>query len=53
VDLEVLVKPLVNWIWYGGLILALGSLIGLWPSADRRRSGDELPVQEPAAAGAV
>jgi len=33
-----LVKPLVGWIWAGGLILALGSLIGLWPAADRVRS---------------
>jgi cytochrome c-type biogenesis protein CcmF len=28
---QVLVNPLVPWIWYGGLILALGTLIGLWP----------------------
>jgi cytochrome c-type biogenesis protein CcmF len=53
VDLQVLVKPLVNWIWYGGLILALGSLIGLWPSAERRRAEEEAPAEEPAAAGAA
>jgi cytochrome c-type biogenesis protein CcmF len=51
VDLQVLVKPLVNWIWYGGLILILGSLIGLWPSAERRRVAEEAPSEEPAAAG--
>ncbi len=51
VDLQVLVKPLVNWIWYGGLILAVGSLIGLWPSTERRRAEDEAPSEEPAAAG--
>jgi cytochrome c-type biogenesis protein CcmF len=52
-DLQVLVKPLVNWIWYGGLILAVGSLIGLWPSTERRRAEDEAPSEEPAAAGAA
>jgi cytochrome c-type biogenesis protein CcmF len=30
---QVLVNPLVPWIWYGGLILALGTLISLWPGA--------------------
>ena len=29
---EVQVNPLVGWIWYGGLIITLGSLIALWPS---------------------
>ena len=29
----VLINPLVNWIWIGGMIVALGGLIGLWPSA--------------------
>ena len=53
VDLQVLVKPLVGWIWYGGLILIVGSLIGLWPSAERRRAADEAPSEEPAAAGAA
>ncbi len=30
---QVLVNPLVPWIWYGGLIIAVGALIGLWPGA--------------------
>ena len=29
---EVQVNVLVNWIWYGGFIITLGSIIGLWPS---------------------
>ena len=29
---EVQVNPLVGWIWYGGMLLAFGSLIGLWPT---------------------
>ena len=27
------INPLVPWIWYGGLVIAAGALIGLWPGA--------------------
>jgi cytochrome c-type biogenesis protein CcmF len=37
IDLQVLVKPLVNWIWLGCLILVGGTIIALWPSVDRKR----------------
>jgi len=30
---KVLVNPLVPWIWYGGLIVAVGTLLALWPGA--------------------
>ena len=30
---RVLVNPLVPWVWTGGLIMAIGTLIALWPSA--------------------
>ena len=30
---QVLVRPLVGWLWYGGLVITLGSLIALWPGA--------------------
>ncbi len=30
---QFLINPLVPWIWYGGIILAFGTLIGLWPGA--------------------
>lgn len=32
--LNVIVEPLVSWIWVGGLIVALGALFSVWP---RRR----------------
>jgi cytochrome c-type biogenesis protein CcmF len=39
----VLVNPLVPWIWYGALVVLVGTLIGLWPGAGvpvrRVRSG--------------
>jgi cytochrome c-type biogenesis protein CcmF len=38
---QFLVNPLVPWIWYGGLIVAAGTLVGLWPGAGvpKRRGG--------------
>jgi len=29
--LKVLIRPLVVWIWIGGFVIALGTLIALWP----------------------
>lgn len=38
---RVIVRPFVAWIWFGGLLLLLGSLIAMWPRAkdlvDRKR----------------
>jgi cytochrome c-type biogenesis protein CcmF len=57
IDLQILIKPLVNWIWYGGLVLTLGTIIALWPSVDRKRLAleqiTEEPDAEPAMAGAA
>ncbi|MEM8607122.1 MAG: cytochrome c-type biogenesis CcmF C-terminal domain-containing protein [Myxococcota bacterium] len=30
---RVIVRPLVAWIWFGGLVLLLGAIIGMWPNA--------------------
>jgi cytochrome c-type biogenesis protein CcmF len=47
---QVMVNPLVGWIWYGGVILTIGSLIALWPAADvRRRAGPEAKTESPRA----
>jgi len=35
--LLVYVNPLVVWIWIGGLVLAIGTAIAVWPSALERR----------------
>ena len=58
IDLQVLVKPFVAWIWAGGLILALGTVIALWPSVDRRRRSNRPELEAvttgtPAIAGAA
>ncbi|MGH7829609.1 MAG: cytochrome c-type biogenesis CcmF C-terminal domain-containing protein, partial [Candidatus Binatia bacterium] len=36
--LKVLVRPLVVWIWLGGLVIALGTLVAIWPV--RRKAED-------------
>jgi cytochrome c-type biogenesis protein CcmF len=43
------VNPLVVWIWIGGLILALGTAVAVWPTAAER----EVRVLEPGAARAA
>jgi cytochrome c-type biogenesis protein CcmF len=48
IDLQVLVKPLLSWIWWGGLVLVVGSIIALWPSAERRRDLEEEKSKEEA-----
>ncbi|MDA0312140.1 MAG: heme lyase CcmF/NrfE family subunit [Gemmatimonadetes bacterium] len=57
IDLQVLIKPFVAWIWYGTLMLAIGTLIALWPSVDRKRlvleAMTERPAGDPAVAGAA
>jgi len=58
IDLQALVKPLVSWIWLGCLILALGTVVALWPSVDRRRAAPPAvvpaaPAREPALAGSA
>jgi cytochrome c-type biogenesis protein CcmF len=45
---QVMVNPLVGWIWYGGVVITIGSLIALWPAAEARRRSQAL---EPALAG--
>ncbi len=33
---KVYCNPLVNWIWFGGLIFVLGSIAVMWPHPDRK-----------------
>jgi cytochrome c-type biogenesis protein CcmF len=33
VSLAIFVNPLVSWIWAGGLLLLLGTIVTLWPAA--------------------
>ena len=46
-------NPLVMWTWWGGIIMALGGLIVMWPQADRtRRESGYVAELQPEAAGA-
>ena len=48
--LNVLIEPLVSWIWAGGLIVALGGLIGVLPLQRKRRAARITREQEVVAA---
>ncbi len=49
---QVMLNPLVAWIWFGGVVLTIGCLIALWPSPEvvRRR---EVSAAEGEATGAL
>ncbi len=32
-------NPLVVWVWHGGILMALGGLIVMWPQSERKRQG--------------
>jgi cytochrome c-type biogenesis protein CcmF len=34
---QVLVNPMVTWLWIGGLVLVIGTLIAAWPARKSRR----------------
>jgi cytochrome c-type biogenesis protein CcmF len=36
-ELRVTFNPLVRWVWLGGMLMAVGGLIVMWPQAERRR----------------
>ena len=35
---QVFVNPLVNWIWLGGALMMLGTIVAAWPSAAEARA---------------
>jgi cytochrome c-type biogenesis protein CcmF len=48
VSLAVFINPLVSWIWSGGVLLLLGTLISLWPAPLPSRQRSSVPVGGPA-----
>ncbi len=38
--LQVFVNPLVNWIWLGGALMILGTVVAAWPSSAERRAAE-------------
>ncbi|MDZ7732305.1 MAG: cytochrome c-type biogenesis CcmF C-terminal domain-containing protein [Acidimicrobiia bacterium] len=49
IQLQVTVQPLVVWLWVGGIVMAVGTVLAAFPG--RRRRGTE-PVSEPVRTGA-
>ncbi len=53
-EIRVTFNPLVEWVWFGGMIMALGGLVVMWPQAEkaRKQSGyvTELRPARPVAA---
>jgi cytochrome c-type biogenesis protein CcmF len=43
---KVYLNPLINWLWFGGLVFVLGTLIAVWPDleAERRALGRQVAV---------
>ncbi|MFZ5916215.1 MAG: heme lyase CcmF/NrfE family subunit [Chloroflexota bacterium] len=37
---QVFINPLVNWIWIGGVLMILGTLVAAWPSAAEQRAAE-------------
>jgi cytochrome c-type biogenesis protein CcmF len=36
-EIRITFNPLVEWVWYGGMIMAFGGLVVMWPQAERAR----------------
>jgi cytochrome c-type biogenesis protein CcmF len=47
-ELRISFNPLVVWVWIGGMVMAIGGLIVMWPQAERRRAGGYVATLEPA-----
>ena len=47
-ELRISFNPLVVWVWIGGIVMALGGLIVMWPQAERRRAGGYVATLDPA-----
>ena len=49
VSIQVFVRPMILWLWIGGLVMAIGTLLAAFPGKKRRRATD--PVSAPIATG--
>ena len=48
VQLEVFLKPLIMWLWIGGLLMAVGTLLAAFPGTRRRKPIDPVSAPVPA-----
>ena len=45
VSIQAFVRPMILWLWIGGLVMAVGTLLAAFPGNKRRRATD--PVSAP------
>ncbi len=50
---DVFLTPLVSWLWLGGMMMALGTVVGMWPNAREREAdcGSGAPACQRVGAG--
>ena len=41
---KVYVNPLINWVWFGGIVMTLGTLFVAWPGASAQRRWTLMPA---------
>jgi cytochrome c-type biogenesis protein CcmF len=46
---RVLVNPLVPWIWMGGIVMAIGTLVAMWPTGQGPPPATRMPISSGAA----
>jgi cytochrome c-type biogenesis protein CcmF len=34
---KIYLNPLINWLWFGGLVFVMGTLVAVWPDAEAER----------------
>jgi cytochrome c-type biogenesis protein CcmF len=49
VSIQAFVRPMILWLWIGGLVMGVGTLLAAFPGNKRRRATD--PVSAPIATG--
>jgi cytochrome c-type biogenesis protein CcmF len=53
VSIEVFKKPLILWMWVGGLLMAAGTVLAAFPGTRRRNPTDPVSARIPAGPGAA
>jgi cytochrome c-type biogenesis protein CcmF len=49
-ELRITYNPLVVWVWFGAIVMAIGGMIVMWPQAERRRQAGYAAELKPAPA---
>jgi cytochrome c-type biogenesis protein CcmF len=52
-EIRITFNPLVVWVWIGGMLMAIGGLVVMWPQAERRRQSGYATQLRPAHAEPV